>query len=175
MSKTEIIRRNGIGMITVRGDFADPKFAQALGMDLPMQREITTRDGKTLAWMSPDEMLLMLPADAVAATLKRIAEALAGLHHLVVDVTDARAVFRISGPHAREVIAKGAPVDMAPGYFEPGTIRRTRLGQVAAAFWMAEDNAIDLICFSSVSDFVAEWLAGAAKPGSFPEIFVATG
>jgi hypothetical protein len=70
---------------------------------------------------------------AVAALLA----ALAGKHHLVADVSDARAVFTITGDGAREVLAKCCPVDVAPGVFGPGEVRRTRAAQVAAAVWMS--------------------------------------
>ena len=83
-------------------------------------------------------------------------------------MSDARAVFRLDGPGAREVLAKGAPVDLAPAAFGPGDFRRTRLGQVAAAFWMPEPEVFDLMCFRSVAGFVADWLATAARPGSLP-------
>ncbi len=54
-------------------------------------------------------------------------------HHLAADVSDARAVFRIEGAKADQVLAKLCPVDLAT--LEPGELRRTRAAQVAAAFW----------------------------------------
>jgi len=83
-------------------------------------------------------------------------------------VKSARAVFRITGKGAREVLAKGAPVDLSKDAFGPGQIRRTRLGQVACAFWMSGEDQFDLICFGSVSEFVFDWLSTAGKDGSLP-------
>ena len=66
------------------------------------------------------------------------------------------------------MLAKGTPVDLLPGSFGPGDFRRSRLGQVAAAFWMPEAGTIDLMCFRSVAGFVAEWLVSAGRIGSLP-------
>lgn len=88
------------------------------------------------------------------------------MHHLSADVSDVRSLFRIEGRGAREVLAKGAPVDLAIDKFGPGDFRRTRLGQVAVAFWMTGDDAFSLVCFRSVEEFVGRWLQLAARPGS---------
>jgi sarcosine oxidase subunit gamma len=69
------------------------------------------------------------------------------------------------------VLAKGAPVDLAPAAFGVGDFRRTRLGQVAAAFWMPAPDTFELMCFRSVAGYVADWLANAARPGSLAGYF----
>lgn len=156
------------GMITLRGDLSSGTIAKAAtaasGTEVPGQRGIGWDGEKGLAWMSPDELLLILPHAEVAETLQRIGTALKGQHHLAVDVSDARAMFRLSGAGVREVIAKLCPVDMAA--FAPGEIRRTRMAQVPAAIWMADDRTAHVICFRSVAQYVFDLLKGAAEPGS---------
>lgn len=162
------------GMIALRGDLNSTVLAGAVqaatGLGVPSLRAILVEGDKAVAWMSPDELLILCPHADAPALAARMAEALADTHALVVDVSDARARFRVSGAGAREVLAKGAPVDLSPGAFGPGEIRRTRLGQVAAAFWMSGDAAFDLVCFRSVADFVETWLTTAATPGSLPGV-----
>jgi sarcosine oxidase subunit gamma len=169
-----VTRAEQVGMITLRADLsADATAAavkSAVGLVLPGTREIRTGKQGSVAWMSPDELLLLCEHDKAPALVAGLETALEGQHHLAVDVSDARALFRIEGKGAREVLAKGAPVDLAPGVFEPGEIRRTRLGQVAAAFWMTGEDAFELVCFRSVADFVETWLRTAALPGSLPEV-----
>jgi len=87
----------------------------------------------------------------------------AGKTHVVAWM--ARAVFRISGDKAREVICKLAPVDMSPKAFPAGHFRRTRLAQTPAAFWMPDAQTVELICFRSVADYVFGLLSRAAMPG----------
>lgn len=157
------------GMITLRGDLAAVAVKNAAtgvaGVDMPDRRECHIVDQRGIAWMSPDELLVMVPHDEVASAVNTMTETLAGLHSLVVDVSDARALFRIEGSGAREVLAKLCPVDLSPAAFGPGTIRRTRLGQVSAAFWMVEGGAFELVCFRSLAQYVFDLLKTAAQPG----------
>ncbi len=166
----EIREIGPLGMITLRGDLSAAAIRKAAsgvaGVDMPGQREAAFKGDSGLCWMSPDELLLVCPYDKVAANLKKLQTALGGAHALAVDVSDARAVFRLAGPHAREVMAKLAPVDLAPGAFEPGMFRRTRLAQVPAAFRMVDGQTFEIVCFRSVAQYVFDLLKVAAQPGS---------
>lgn len=157
------------GMVTIRADFAAAGMQAAIlaatGCVMPGPRRIAFTGNRALAWMSPDEAMLFLPEAEAADLPAAIDRALAPQHHLAVDMSDARALFRIKGPGARAVLAKGAPVDLAPAAFGPGDFRRSRLGQVAAAFWMPAPDVFELMCFRSVADFVADWLETAARSG----------
>jgi sarcosine oxidase subunit gamma len=165
-----IAARGPLGMVTLRGALASPALADAVraatGCPVPERRRIVFAGENAAAWMSPDELMLFVAPGSPTSVVADLSRALAGEHHLAADVSDARALFRLTGPGARAVLAKGAPVDLTPTAFGPGDFRRTRLGQVAAAFWMPEADTFDLTCFRSVGGFVAEWLATAARPGS---------
>jgi len=157
------------GMVTLRGDFADKKLVKALKEicgPLPDVRAITTKGELSAAWMSPDELLLMVPYDQAAALVENLNTALDGFHALAVNVSDARAVFEVSGGHAREVIAKLAPVDFAETAFEPGMFRRSRFAQVPAAFWMTDEDTFSIVCFRSVAQYMFDLLCVAAQAGS---------
>ncbi len=164
------IREDGLrGMISLRGDMPNSKLksvcAELTGVAFPTQGRAQGAGNAGLAWMSPDEVLVMVPHDLVADALARIAKALKGQHHLAVNVSDARAVMVVEGPFVRDVFAKLAPVDVHPDSFGPGDFRRSRLGQVAAAFWMRDDQSVEVVCFRSVADYAFDLLAAAAKGG----------
>ncbi|QIE55135.1 sarcosine oxidase subunit gamma [Pikeienuella piscinae] len=164
-----------IGMVTIRGDLADREFGAAVesvaGCALPGVRRFQETAEGGLGWMAPDELLLVTGYAAAPGAVGALKSVLAGRHHLVADVSDARAVLRVEGLGARELIASGAPVDLSPDAFGPGDLRRTRLGQVAAAFWAGSDGAFTLICFRSLGAYVFEWLANAARSGARPGVF----
>ena len=167
----KVERFEGFGMITLRGDFSEQAVKSVVETELsliPGVREVTVGEKGMLVWMSPDELLAIVPTQDAVAKTAMLEKELANEHVLVVNVSDARAVFRITGKGAREVLAKGAPVDLSKDAFGPGQIRRTRLGQVACAFWMSGEDQFDLICFGSVSEFVFDWLSTAGKDGSLP-------
>lgn len=171
------VREDGLrGMITLRGDLSNSKLqavcTRLTGFDFPMRGQANSDGTQGLAWMSPDEVLVMVPYDAVEAALAKIASSLEGRHHLAVNVSDARAVFIVEGPYVRDVLAKLAPVDLHPDVFISGSFLRTRLGQIAAAFWMRDPNNIEVICFRSVAEYAFGLLAAAAKGGAvghFPD------
>ena len=155
------------GMITLRAKADVKGLAAAVkavtGTKLPNPRQIEVKGDKAAGWMSPDEYLLILPYTDVAAALATLAEKLAGQHHLAVDVSDARAVFRIEGTQADQVLMKLAPADLAA--LEPGELRRTRIAQVAGAFW-ADEGGFTLVCFRSVAGYVMGLLTHSAQSGS---------
>lgn len=156
-----------LGMITLRAKPDVKGLAAAVkavtGTGLPAPRRIETRADKAAAWMSPDEYLLILPYGDVAAALATLGDKLKGQHHLAVDVSDARAVFRIEGAKADQVLMKLAPADLST--LEPGELRRTRIAQVAGAFWAAE-GGFTLVCFRSVAGYVMGLLTHSAQSGS---------
>ncbi|WP_231559168.1 hypothetical protein [Paracoccus sp. PAMC 22219] len=78
-------------------------------------------------------------------------------------MSDARAVFDVTGPHAADVIAKLAPVDAAA--LPANALRRTRMAQTAAAFWRI-DGGFRVIGFRSTADYLSLILTNAATPGS---------
>lgn len=162
------VREIGLqGMITLRGDLSMVKLAKAVkaavGVEMPAPRAITMKGGKGAAWMSPDELLLMLPYRQAETTVSKLQKALGTTHSLVVNVSDARVVFTLTGKGAREVVAKLAPVDMAA--LQAGEIRRSRLAQVPAAFWISGTDEITLVAFRSVARYVFDLLNTAATPG----------
>jgi sarcosine oxidase, subunit gamma len=158
------------GMITLRGDLSDPAVRKAAGVvgsdDLPGPREARIDGSSGVAWMSPDELLVLCPYAEVAATLDKMRKALGTTHALAVDVSDARASFRVSGPRARDVLGKLCPVDLSADIFVPGGFRRTRMAQVPAALWQCGPESFQVICFRSQARYVFDLLSVAAQKGS---------
>lgn len=156
-----------LGMISLRCDLAQkalPALIKSItGTKLPDARRIEMKDGAAAGWMSPDEILMILPYNNVPKAIETISKKLTSVHYLAVDVSDARAVFRIEGPKANEVLMKLAPVDLAA--FKPGELRRTRVAQVAAAFWQ-DGSGYTLVSFRSVAGYVMGLLEHSAQLGA---------
>ena len=155
-----------LGMITLRAKGVkalDKAVKSVTGTKLAAPRRIEINGDRACGWMSPDEYLLGFPDAEVTAALASLAKALAGEHYLAVDVSDARAIFRVEGDRAADVLRKLAPVDFEA--LEPGELRRTRAAQVAAAMW-AEGGGFTVVCFRSVAGYVMGLLTHSAQPGS---------
>ncbi len=156
-----------LGMISLRAKPEVKTLAKAIkaavGCEVPAPRRIAQSGDRAAAWMSPDEYLLILPYGETDAAMAAIAKAMGEEHHLAVVVSDARAVFEVTGEKADQVLRKLMPVDFDS--LVPGELRRTRAAQVAAAFW-AVPGGFRLVSFRSVASYVMGLLTHSAKPGS---------
>lgn len=156
-----------LGMITLRVKPDVKELAAAIkaavGTTVPAQRRVVINGDRAAGWMSPDEYLLVLPYDQVAAAMGAIATAMGAAHHLAADVSDARAIFRVEGSKAAQALQKLMPVDFAT--LEPGELRRSRAAQVAAAIW-AQDGGFTVVCFRSVAAYMFGLLSHSSQPGS---------
>lgn len=158
------------GMITLRGDLSGATLAKAVkattGAALPDVRAMTTGKAGACLWMSPDELLILCDYAKAPDMADALSQALTGTHHLCAVVSDARAMFTLTGSPVREVLGKLAPVDLTPEQFQPGQVRRTRMAQVAAAFWLTDDQTAQVVCFRSVGQYMYDLLCTVAQPGS---------
>lgn len=160
-----------MGMVTLRADLSSDAVRNAIrgaGLPLPGKGEATGGQGESVLWMSPDELMLLCGRGEAEARCAALAKALGEAHGLVVDVSDARAVVRLSGSDAavREVLAKLTPADLRPGSLGVGRVRRSRLAQVPAAFWFTAEGEALVISFRSVAEYVFGLLSNAARPGA---------
>ncbi|WP_209425391.1 sarcosine oxidase subunit gamma family protein [Pararhodobacter sp. SW119] len=155
------------GMITLRGDLSAAAVAKAVkdttGLALPKPRQVAIGKAASVAWMAPDECLIVLDYAKAAETVAALETAVADAFATVAEVSDARAVFTIRGAQARDVLAKACPVDFAD--FPVGTIRRTRAAQGAAAVWRSGEEEFTLVCFRSVAGYMWDLLTTLARPG----------
>jgi sarcosine oxidase subunit gamma len=154
------------GMVAIRCDLSSKTLAKALtvaGLCVPDTRQIALGAEGSTAWMGPDELLIMCDYAQAAALQGKLANALAAEHALVTNVSDARAVFRVSGEKADQVIQKLCPVDLAA--LKTGEIRRTRAAQVAVALWRSSQDEITLISFRSVAGYVMGLLELSSRKG----------
>lgn len=158
------------GMITLRGDLSSAKLKKAVksvaDVAIPKVRRCVSAGDKAVAWMSPDELLVMVPYKDVVDATAKLESALVGEHALAVNVSDARAVFTIEGEGAREVLAKLSPVDLSREAFTTDMFRRTRLAQAAVAFWAKDETTFELVCFRSEAGYVFDVLSMSATSGS---------
>jgi sarcosine oxidase subunit gamma len=164
------VREMGLqGMVTLRADLsaAAEGVTRVTGADMPATRGITKGDGRAVAWMSPDELLILCDYNRAPKLASDLSQALSGQHHLVVNVSDARAMFRLDGEAGslRDVLAKITPADLSREALGPGEMRRTRLQQAAGAIWFESETEARAICFRSVAKYVFDLLTMSAKTG----------
>ena len=166
----------GRGMIDLRGLASDKKFVKAvkdvLGFDLPKAPRTSTVWGDMKAlWLSVDQWLITCPGDKATALQSQLTEALKGIHSLVVNVSDMRAVIRLEGEHVRTTVMKGTSIDLTHGDYPAGTVRRMKFAEIAALLHIVEDNVIEISVFRSYADYTWEFLLKAARKGAEVRLF----
>ena len=163
-----LCERPARGQIGLRGDAGRPAFREAvkgvLGFAPP--RKATTAAGGTglprALWLGPDEWLVVTDDGAAAATMADLTGALQRQHAQVVDLSDARAVIGLSGPHARDVLMKGCTLDVHRRAFGPGRCTRTLLAKAQVILHQtSEAPDYDLYVYRSIAEYLWAWLEDA--------------
>ena len=161
--------RGLVGQVTLRANLGSEALRAAVkagvGVDLPAPLRAAFDGDRGAVWMSPDELLLFTAYDRAGELAASLGAALAGTHHLAVDVSDARAVITLAGSGVAEVLAKGAPVDLSDAAFPVGAARRTHIGGVAVGFWRRAEHEWEIVCLSSFARYLFDWLVESSREG----------
>lgn len=160
-----VVTEGGLrGMVTLKADLkaAVKAVKSVTGQAMPKARRIVV-GAMSVAWMAPDEVLILCDHADADRVVAELSEALGKAHHLAVNVSDARAVFVLDGAGVRDVLGKLTPADLSA--LAPMEVRRSRMAQIPAAFWIEGDTAT-VICFRSVAQYAFDLLSNAAKSGS---------
>ena len=162
----QIQERSEVGKIDLRGDPENRGFMAAVGrvLDLVLPTDAlstSARDAITALWLGPDQWLLTCPLAEVSGRMTALGEALAREHHALTDVSDGRVVLRLSGPSARDVLAKGCPLDLHPKVFAVGQCASSRLAKADVLIHRVSERAFDLYVARSFARYLFAWLEDA--------------
>lgn len=81
----------------------------------------------------------------------------------ISDQSHGRVVFRLEGPKARAVLAKGTPVDLHASAFPVGKSAMTQMAHVGVHLTRVGDDAFELSVFRGFSESFWEWLTEQAE------------
>ncbi len=79
------------------------------------------------------------------------------------DQSHGRVIIRIEGPRARQVLAKGTPVDLHPSVFPVGQCAVTQMAHVGVHISHPAKDAFELSVFRGFSESFWEWLTEQAE------------
>lgn len=138
------------------------------GLRLPMAAQradsgaVPSLDSLNFIWAGPGRWLAGTSAQTGASLETMLRNELSGVAS-VINQTDGRCVFRISGPSVREVLAKGVPIDLDPRVFGPGDTALTLIGHISAHLWQIDRTpTYDFAAPRSFAASFCEWLFAAA-------------
>jgi sarcosine oxidase, subunit gamma len=168
-----LAERTNLGKIELRGDPTERAYMTGVGrcLDLLLPTEPSTSASQgsvTVLWLGPDRWLVTCPGTDTVFFMSTLREALAEVHAAIVDVSDGRTALRLAGPDARDVLAKGCPLDLHPRAFAAGSCAQTLLAKAAVLVHLVEDDprsgpAFDLYVARSFAHYLWSWLEDAGR------------
>jgi methylglutamate dehydrogenase subunit D len=115
------------------------------------------RKSGAVSWAGPDQWYVQSATEGegvLAFALKKQLGAAAS----VVDQSHGRVTLRVEGPKARQLLAKGTPVDLHPDEFPVGKSCLTQMAHVGVHLTRVGNDDFELSVFRGFSESFWEWL-----------------
>ena len=162
-----IAERRGLGIATVaarKGQVAALKSAVAEAYGVVLSDGSRAVQGQQVSFIGygPGQWLAVSETLIGEALARDLAAGLKGLAS-ISDQHGGRTVMRLSGPRARDVLAKGLPIDLHPRAFAPGNAATSTISLMGVQLWQIDDApTYDIALFRSVSESFWRWLSSSA-------------
>ena len=150
-----------------RGQWAATAAAakSAYGVAAPERPQAAFGKSATLVWFGPDQFFALTPSNGLASPLDAVRDAFAGVASLT-DQSGGRFHMRVSGPRARDALAKVSSLDLHDSVFPVGTAAATSMDHTGVTLWRGPDAdgspAYDIVMFTSFADSLWHTIADAA-------------
>jgi len=158
--------RRGVSLAQATG-FAPGVLAAALrdtlGIAVDAKPNRASGGGDAVAlWLGSERYMVVTPAGRAPSAADRLGQALKSDQAGIVDLDQARTVVRLSGRHARDVLAKGCLIDVHPLALPQGACAQTALFHVNALIHAVASDTFDLYVARSHGQSFWEALTDAA-------------
>ena len=162
--------------VAVQGRFGADKGAPGVEFRVRHPLSILTviaRKGKSRAvgdaledydahWAGPDQYFVLAEGRGEGALYRELKDVL-GNAASVSDQSHGRVIIRISGDKARNVLAKGTPIDLHPDEFPLGKSALTQMAHVGVHLTRVGEDAYDLSMFRGFAESFWEWITEQAE------------
>jgi methylglutamate dehydrogenase subunit D len=139
------------------------KMVQSFGLTVPAANKTTQGPDLRLISIGPGKYLALAEADAARGLVSNL-EAKLGDVAAVVDQSDARAIVTVSGPRARDALAKGIMIDLAPSAFHNGDAATTFAVQLWVTLWQENtEPSYRLSVFRAFGADLLHWLIASGQ------------
>ena len=128
------------------------------GVVLPRTSRQETASPVSFIWAGPGQWLALTSAQSPQSFDDSLREAFSNVAS-VANQSDGRNIIRIGGPKAREILAKGVPIDLDARAFRTGDTALTLAGHINVHFWQVDDGpTYDFAVFRSFAASFFEWI-----------------
>lgn len=134
--------------------------SEVLGIPPPVQpNTVATRELTRIIWLGPDRWLILRPAGGGLAA--ELTARLPPSSAAVVESGAGRRVFTLSGPRAREVLAKHLPLDLASTEFPAGRCAQSAIAHIGVLVHAESEDTFDILVQRSFARHLWEVLIDA--------------
>ena len=142
------------------------ELARLLGLPLAPGRS-AAGDGHLALPLAPGQWMLLAEGGADGAFCRAIAGRIGELG-CISEQSHARAVLRVSGARARDLLGKGCRLDLHPRVMRPGACAATVMAQVGVLLHQVDEvPGYDLLVPSGLARSFWEWLEESAAEFGF--------
>lgn len=163
------------GVVQLRGE-AGAVAAGArsvLGLDLPASvGDTAVSEAHSVLWLAPDEWIIFTAQGEEHRIIAALSDALASVHHQVVDVSDYYTTIELKGSKVREQLAKLIAIDLHAKYFPEGRGIATNIAKVTGWVHCLEageaGDRFHIVVRRSQADYLWCMLADAGREWGLP-------
>jgi methylglutamate dehydrogenase subunit D len=122
-----------------------------------LEEAVVGLKGMDVRWAGPDQFFVMavgVPDGEVEKLVRKKVGDVAS----VVDQSHGRVVFQIAGDKARDILAKGTPVDLRDERFPVGKSALTQIAHIGAHLTRVGQDAFQVSVFRGFSESFMDWL-----------------
>lgn len=161
------LQEKAFGHLVIRASFDDKKFQTAIksvtGLKFPTKALSSTENKEYMIyWISPDEVLLLVPEKTEFDVENKLRELMSG-HIAIVNVTGGQTVLELSGARAETILKKSSSYDVSPNNFPVGKVVTTVFAKSQAVICRTGDDSFQLVVRRSFSDYIWQWIVDAGS------------
>ena len=156
-------------IVNIRGTASDPAFSSAVeaatGVALPSAANtVSTGGSRQILWLGPNEWWVTGQNGEADALVETLREKFVGRHAAACDVSESRAIIRLKGPKARDVLMRGVSLDLHPRAFIVGQCAQTGVSRANALIHLIDDApTFEVYVLKSFSDYLWRWVEKVAQ------------
>ena len=131
----------------------------AWGVDFSRQAcRAVERDGRATLWLGPDEFMLHDARPLQSAWIDALADAIGGLPHALVDISERQVGLTMTGAGAATLLSGACPLDLDLGAFPVHMCTRTVFGKADILIWRTARETFHLEVWRSFVPYVSALL-----------------
>ena len=122
-----------------------------------LEELVSSLKGMDVRWAGADQFFVMA-IGAPEGEVEKLIRKKVGDVASVVDQSHGRVVFQIAGDKARNILAKGTPVDLRDERFPIGKSAMTQISHIGAHLTRVTQDAYQISVFRGFSESFMDWL-----------------